>query len=100
MNEVTAEGLPILFVRDIPPQSSVPNDIGLKEPSIYFGELTNNYVLVNTRAKEFHYSKGEANVETTYSGAEGVRIGGLAAKPAIQHRLSVDADSLQQRHHR
>jgi uncharacterized protein len=80
VNEVTAEGLPILFVRDIPPQSSVRADIDVKEPSIYFGEVTNNYVLVNTRAKEFHYSRGEQNVETTYSGTDGVRIGGLGRK--------------------
>ena len=82
MNEVTQEGLPILFVKDIPPQSTVPGSIDVKEPSIYFGELTNNYVLVNTNAKEFHYSKaeGEENVETVYNGADGVRIGGLARR--------------------
>ena len=82
VNEVTPEGLPILFVKDIPPQSTVPGDIDVKEPSIYFGELTNDYVLVNTNAKEFHYSKaeGEENVETVYSGADGVRIGGLARR--------------------
>ena len=82
VNEVTQEGLPILFVKDIPPQSSVAGDIDVKEPSIYFGELTNNYVLVNTNAKEFHYSKaeGEENVETVYSGADGVRIGGLGRR--------------------
>ena len=82
VNEVTQEGLPILFVKDIPPQSSVAGSIDVKEPSIYFGELTNNYVLVNTNAKEFHYSKaeGEENVETVYSGADGVRIGGLARR--------------------
>jgi uncharacterized membrane protein (UPF0182 family) len=82
VNEVTPEGLPILFVKDIPPQSSVSGDIDVKEPSIYFGELTNNYVLVNTNAKEFHYSKaeGEENVETVYNGADGVRIGGLARR--------------------
>jgi uncharacterized membrane protein (UPF0182 family) len=82
VNEVTAEGLPILFVKDIPPESSVSSSIDVKEPSIYFGELTNNYVLVNTNAKEFHYSKaeGEENVETVYSGREGVRIGGLARR--------------------
>jgi uncharacterized protein len=81
VNEVTAEGLPILFVKDIPPQSSVPG-LDVKEPSIYFGELTNNYVLVNTNAKEFHYSKaeGEENVETVYSGTDGVRIGGLGRR--------------------
>ena len=80
VNEVTSEGLPILFVKDIPPQSSVAADIDVKEPSIYFGEVTNNYVLVNTRAKEFHYSQGEQNVETTYAGADGVRIDSLAKK--------------------
>ena len=82
VNEVTPEGLPILFVKDIPPQSSVPASIDVKEPSIYFGELTNNYVLVNTSAKEFHYSKaeGEENVETVYSGTDGVRIGGLGRR--------------------
>jgi len=80
VNEVTPEGLPILFVKDIPPQSSVANDIDVKEPSIYFGEVTNNYVLVNTTAKEFHYSSGDQNVETTYSGTDGVRIGGIGRK--------------------
>jgi uncharacterized membrane protein (UPF0182 family) len=82
VNEVTAEGLPILFVKDIPPHSSVPRDLDVREPSIYFGELTNNYVLVNTNAKEFHYSKaeGEENVETVYRGADGVRVGGLARR--------------------
>src|SRR4029450_12884877 len=81
VNEVTQEGLPILFVKDIPPQSTVPG-IDIKEPRTYFGELTNNYVLVNTNAKEFHYSKaeGEENVETVYNGADGVRIGGLARR--------------------
>jgi uncharacterized membrane protein (UPF0182 family) len=80
VNEVTAEGLPILFVKDIPTQSSVPADIDVKQPSIYFGELTNNYVIVNTRANEFHYSKGEENVGTTYSGSDGVRISSLARR--------------------
>jgi uncharacterized protein len=80
VNEVTPEGLPILFVKDIPPQSSVQGDIDIKEPSIYFGELTNNYVLVNTKAKEFHYSRGDQNVETTYGGTDGVRMGGIGRK--------------------
>ncbi len=80
VNEVTSEGLPILFVKDIPTQSSVPSDIDVKEPSIYFGELTNNYVVVNTQASEFHYSRGESNVTTIYKGADGVRVGGLARR--------------------
>jgi uncharacterized membrane protein (UPF0182 family) len=80
VNEVTVEGLPVLFVKDIPPQSSIPSDIDVKEPSIYFGELSNEYVLVKTRAREFHYSQGEQNVETTYTGADGVRLANFGRK--------------------
>ena len=37
----------MLFVRDLPPVSTV--DMQVTEPSIYFGELSNDYVIVRTR---------------------------------------------------
>jgi len=74
VNEVTQEGLPVLFVKDIPPASTVPNDITITEPSIYFGEESNDYVIVDTKAHEFHYSREEDTVETRYTGADGVPI--------------------------
>jgi len=80
VNEVTQEGLPVLFVKDIPPVSAVPKDIDIKEPSIYFGEVSNDYVIVDTNAHEFHYSRGDDTVETRYSGADGVRISSLWRK--------------------
>ena len=43
VNEVVEEGLPNLWVRDIPPQSSYP-ELALTRPEIYYGELTNDYV--------------------------------------------------------
>ena len=46
VNQVTSEGLPVLFVRDLPPVTTV--DIDITEPSIYFGELANDYVIVRT----------------------------------------------------
>jgi uncharacterized protein len=75
VNQVTSEGLPVLFVRDLPPVTSV--DINITEPSIYFGELANDYVIVRTRAQEFHYPKGEDNVYTQYAGTGGIPIGSL-----------------------
>lgn len=78
VNQVTSEGLPVLFVRDLPPVTTV--DIDVTEPSIYFGELTNDYVIVRTRAEEFHYPKGDDNVFTTYAGSGGVPIGSLWRK--------------------
>jgi uncharacterized membrane protein (UPF0182 family) len=72
VNQVTSEGLPVLFVRDLPPVTSV--DLQIAEPSIYFGELVNDYVIVRTRAQEFHYPKGEDNVYTQYAGTGGVTL--------------------------
>ena len=72
VNQVTSEGLPVLFVRDLPPVTSI--DLPIAEPSIYFGELANDYVIVRTRAQEFHYPKGEDNVYTQYAGTGGVPL--------------------------
>ncbi len=75
VNEVTPEGLPVLFVKDLPPQSSV--DLQVDEPSIYFGQLSNDHVFVKTRAREFHYPRGDDNVYTSYEGTGGVPIDNL-----------------------
>jgi uncharacterized membrane protein (UPF0182 family) len=72
VNQVTQEGLPVLFVKDLPPQSSV--DLKIDEPSIYYGQRSNDYVFVKTRASEFHYPKGEDNVYATYEGRGGVPV--------------------------
>ena len=75
VNEVTPEGLPVLFIRDLPPSSSV--DLSITQPAIYFGELTESHALVRTKTPEFDYPRGEDNVYTTYQGTGGVPLGGL-----------------------
>lgn len=75
VNQVTQEGLPVLFIKDLPPQSDT--DLSVDEPSIYFGELSNDYVLINTDTDEFHYPEGDDNVSTRYDGAGGVPLGNL-----------------------
>ncbi len=75
VNQVTTEGLPVLFIRDLPPVSTV--DLPLNQPSIYYGELSNSYVLIKTRQPEFHYPKGDDNETTFYSGSGGVPVGSL-----------------------
>ena len=52
----------------------------MTEPSIYFGELSNDYVFVKTKTQEFHYPKGEDNVYTRYEGTGGVRVGSFGRK--------------------
>jgi uncharacterized membrane protein (UPF0182 family) len=78
VNQVTSEGLPVLFLRDLPPVSTV--DLQVTEPSIYFGELSNEYAIVRTRAREFHYPKGDDNVFVDYAGRGGVAVDSLVRK--------------------
>jgi len=75
VNQVTQEGLPVLFIQDLPPISSV--DLSVNQPSIYFGELSNDYVVVNTNTDEFHYPEGDDNISTRYDGDGGVSVSSL-----------------------
>jgi hypothetical protein len=72
VNEVTSEGLPRLFIKDLPP--SFEPDLKVTRPEIYYGEKTDGFVLVKTTAQEFDYPKGDKNVYTTYEGKGGIQI--------------------------
>jgi uncharacterized membrane protein (UPF0182 family) len=76
VNQVTPEGLPVLFVKDLPPKSDV-KELEILRPEIYFGELSNDYVITKTKSREFNYPKGEENVYGTYEGKGGVEINSL-----------------------
>lgn len=75
VNEVSTEGMPVFFLKDIPPRSSV--GIEVERPEIYYGELTTDYVMVKTTEEEFDYPVGESNAYTDYEGTGGVPVGGL-----------------------
>ncbi len=72
VNEVTSEGLPRLFIKDLPP--SFEPGLRVVRPEIYYGEKTDEYVLVKTKAQEFDYPKGDKNVYTNYQGKGGIHI--------------------------
>ncbi len=71
-NEISEEGLPKFYVKDIPPSGVV--DIQVDRPEIYYGEAMQDYVIVNTRTEEFDYPRGDENAYTTYGGAGGVPV--------------------------
>src|SRR6267378_281796 len=75
VNEVTEEGLPVLFVKNLPPASTVSVAVG--RPEIYFGELTDTWVFANTGQAEFDYPSGDENIFASYKGNGGVRVGGF-----------------------
>lgn len=75
VNESTSDGLPVLFIKDIPPVSSI--SLKVTRPEIYYGQVDNNYCLVGTGAKEFDHPSGEDNVYKAYQGSGGISVGGL-----------------------
>ena len=74
VDTVTASGQPDVLIKNIPPESSIKT-IDIKQPRIYFGELTNDYSLVNTNEDEFDYPDGDKNKYTRYSGKAGIKLG-------------------------
>jgi len=72
VNSVTSEGFPNLLIKDIPPVSNI--GIQVNRPEIYFGELTNDYVIVNTKQMEFDYPQGDNNKESVYQGKAGIPL--------------------------
>jgi uncharacterized protein len=73
VNEVSTQGLPSLWAKDIPPVG----DFEITRPQIYFGEKTNEYVIVKTNTPEFDYPMGDENVYDTWRGEGGVPVGGF-----------------------
>jgi uncharacterized membrane protein (UPF0182 family) len=72
VNQVTPEGLPEFFIKDIPPVSNVP--IKIARPEIYYGEVANDYVFVKSTAQELDYPAGDQNVYTNYEGKGGIPV--------------------------
>ncbi len=85
-NEVSRDGLPNLVVRDIPPVSAA-SELHIERPQIYFGELTNNYVVINAKEDEFDYPQGDNNMYTRYSGPDGVALGSFLRRALLATRF-------------
>lgn len=86
-SEVTASGLPTFYFQDVPPRTTT--DIKLDRPEIYFGELTNQYIIVNSKEPEFDYPRTDIeSIEPTfYQGRAGVPVGGFLSKLAFTLRF-------------
>ena len=71
VNQVTSQGQPEMWVENIPPNSEVP-ELEISRPEIYYGQLTNDYVIVNTKEPEFDYPIGDSNAQSQYEGDAGI----------------------------
>ena len=79
VSDFTADGLPNLLIKDIPPRTD-DEKLKVARPQIYYGELTDSHVFVNTSEPEFDYPRGDENAYVNYSGSGGVRITNLWRK--------------------
>ncbi|NBG89239.1 UPF0182 family membrane protein [Isachenkonia alkalipeptolytica] len=82
VNQVTSEGQPEMVVGNIPP--STDTDVTIDRPEIYFGELTDHYIIVNTE-EEFEVDTTDLedeeleeedldNFEGIYEGSAGIDL--------------------------
>ena len=53
---------PELVVRDLPPVATFPS-LEVKRPEIYYGELSNEYVIVKTKVPEFSYPTATGDIK-------------------------------------
>jgi uncharacterized membrane protein (UPF0182 family) len=85
VNEVTSDGLPELWIRDLPPRTV--SGLEIERPEIYYGEKTDNYVFVNSAIEEFDYPSGDQNMTTTYQGTGGVLLDSPLKRAAFAYRF-------------
>ena len=88
VSRISKEGLPEFFVKDIPAVSLA--DIKVTRPEIYFGELSNDYVVVKTKVPEFSYPTATGNINTTYAGSGGVAIDSLLKKALFAAKFKTE----------
>ncbi|MEO0824690.1 MAG: UPF0182 family protein [Cyanobacteria bacterium J06639_16] len=90
VNTTATGGLPDYFIRDIahvPSSEAIRKSIPVGRPRIYFGELTNTYVMTNTQAAELDYPSGNDNVYTTYDGTAGINVGPMVRRLLFSRHL-------------
>lgn len=101
VSKVTEEGFPEFYVKNVPP-TTTKQGIDISQPRIYYGEETDDYVIVNTKTSELDYPSGNKNVYNNYQADGGVEINSLLdrvlfayrfASPQILFSGSIDSNS-------
>lgn len=85
VNEASKNGLPTFLIKDIPPATET--DLHIRQPAIYFGHETKDYVIARTALPEFDYPVGDKNAVKSYDGKAGVPIGGLLRRALFAVRF-------------
>ncbi len=62
----------------------------MTRPEIYYGELSNDYVIVKTKVPEFSYPTATGNINTIYGGKGGVPLDSLLKKALFAARFKTE----------
>ena len=76
VNQIAPGGNPDLLLKDIPPAG----EPALTKPQIYFGRVTDPYVIVNTRSPEFDYPAASGDQHNVFQGKNGVKLSSFLRK--------------------
>jgi uncharacterized membrane protein (UPF0182 family) len=87
VNEVDQQGLPRLWIRDMPPRS-IAGAPSVSQPRIYFGERPSDWVVVGAQQNEFDYPLGTGDgadgtgnqVETRWTGTTGIKLDSILSR--------------------
>ncbi len=85
VDQITSDGQPEFFIKDLPPQINI--DLAIDRPEIYYGEMTDDHVFVSSGREEFNYPSGNENVYTSYDGDGGVPLDSFFKRLAFAIRL-------------
>ena len=96
VNEVTTEGQPELWIKNLPPVSSSGAPV-VTEPRIYFSESDNHYVVVRARQAEFDLPGGSGgaatDTTTSWTGTNGIPLDSVFSRLMFAFRFK-DLDLL------
>lgn len=81
VSKITPTGLPVYLIEDMPPVITAPS-LKITRPELYYGELQQEPVFVDTAQEEFDYPKGSDNAKTRYAGKGGLPISSLPMRAA------------------
>ena len=86
VTEFTQDGLPEFFLQDIPPEP-VTGAPHVDVPQVYFGEATDDWVIVRSTTPEFDHPTDAGPVYRSYEG-NGVSISGLLSRVLFAWRFT------------
>jgi uncharacterized membrane protein (UPF0182 family) len=79
--KITPEGQPVYLIKDMPAEMRT-SSLKLTRPELYYGELQQDPVFVDTAQQEFNYPQGSDNAFSHYEGKGGFPISSLLMRSA------------------